>query len=68
MRVPPVAGASQVTFSLHDAVGQLVRTHCCELPAAGLVKQLAVTGLTSGVYLLDVQAGRERVMRRLILD
>ncbi|NVO86348.1 T9SS type A sorting domain-containing protein [Hymenobacter terrestris] len=68
VRVPPVAGATQVAFSLLDAVGRLVRTHSRELPAMGLTEQLPLAGLSPGVYLLRVQAGQQTGVRRLILE
>jgi hypothetical protein len=67
--VPAVAGATQATLRLTDALGRTVRSFApAALPAAGLRQELNLEGLTPGVYLLQVQAGTEKVTRRLLVD
>jgi hypothetical protein len=68
VQVPAVAGVAQVTLTLHDALGRLVRTTTVPLPATGLVHQLPVAGLSRGLYVLRVQAGTITASSRLQLE
>lgn len=68
VRVPAVAGASEVLFTLCDALGRVVRTQQSPLPATGITADLPLTGLTPGFYHVLVQAGAQRVARALAVE
>lgn len=68
VRVPGVAGVTQATLSLRDALGRTVRAATLPLPSTGLVHELRLAGLATGVYVLQVQAGTTTTVRRLAIE
>jgi rhamnogalacturonan endolyase len=66
--VPAVAGASQVQATLLNSLGQEVARQSAGLPAAGAHLTFGRGQLAPGVYLLRVQAGSERIVKRVLLD
>jgi hypothetical protein len=66
--VPAVAGAGQVQATLLNSLGQEVARQTTGLPAAGAHLTFSRGKLAPGVYLLRVQAGSERVVKRIVLD
>jgi rhamnogalacturonan endolyase len=66
--VPAVAGAGQVQATLLNSLGQEVARQTTGLPAAGAHFTFSRGKLAPGVYLLRVQAGSERVVKRIVLD
>jgi hypothetical protein len=68
LSMPGLPGVAAVQLRLSDALGRIIRTQEVALPAAGLRQEVDLHGLTSGLYLLQVQAGPTRVARRLLVD
>lgn len=68
VRVPPVAGAAQVGVTLRDGLGRVVYQDTWALPPAGLSHELPVAGIPGGVYLLQLQAGTAKAVRRLVVE
>ena len=68
VRLAPVAGATQVTLILLDAVGRTVRAQQVAVPAAGAMADLALAGLAPGLYHLRVQAGGWQISRTLVVE
>jgi hypothetical protein len=68
VQLPAVAGATQATLVLRDALGRQVRTELVRLPPAGTVHELRVAGLPPGLYLLQVQAGTATAVRQLAVE
>jgi len=66
--VPAVAGASQVTTELCNALGQVVRTQTAALPASGARLTLATDGLATGVYVLRLAAGSFALAKRVVIQ
>ena len=65
LHLPLVPAATQATLRLTDALGRLVRT---DLAPLGHPYELPVTGLGSGVYFVQVQAGEVWAVRRLVVQ
>lgn len=66
--LPSGHGGTQATLILNDALGRTVKACTAALPMAGSQYILDLTGLTPGVYTLQVQAGITRAVRQLIID
>jgi hypothetical protein len=60
-----VPGASQVTFTLLDALGRAVRTQAA---TAGTTSSFDLTGLTPGLYAIRVQAGKVVATQKLLVQ
>ena len=57
--------AASASYSLHNALGQVVRTR----PFGGSAAELPTAGLASGLYLLSVQAdGHAPTVRRVVVE
>ena len=68
VQVPSMAGVGTICLRLCDALGRPVRTVEAALPAAGLHQKLDLWGLAPGLYIVQVQAGADTVMRRLLVN
>ena len=68
VRVLAVAGATQVTATLHNALGQQVQAHTAALPAGGASLALDVSALARGVYALRLTAGTGTLVQRLVVE
>jgi hypothetical protein len=68
VQMPSITGVDHVALVLCDALGRTVFTTKLALPAAGLSYQLPLTGLASGVYALQLTAGGNSVVRRLVIE
>jgi hypothetical protein len=68
VRVPAIAGATQATLTLQDALGRTVYTATMPLSATGGMQELNLTSLRAGVYALQVQAGASTTVRRLVVE
>ena len=66
--VPAVAGASQVSAELRNALGQLVRQQRAALPAAGATFSVPTATLAPGVYVLRLQAGSSTSAQRVVIQ
>ncbi len=66
--VPAVPGATQVTATLLNGLGQAVRTQSAALPAAGVQLPFDAAHLASGFYLVRVQAGSAVVTKRVAIQ
>ena len=66
--VPGMAGATQATLTLRNALGQVVQTSIVSLPTTGLAVPLSIAGLTSGVYFVQLQAGMTNAVRQLVVE
>jgi hypothetical protein len=67
-QVPAVAGAAKVQATLLNSLGQVVRRQTVALPAAGAQLTVDVTGLATGVYSLQLQAGAALVTKRVVVE
>jgi hypothetical protein len=63
--LPPVAGATHATLHLRDMLGREMRTLSAPL---GEATSLNLTGLASGVYLLQAQASGQEFVSRLVVE
>lgn len=68
VQLPAIAGVDHVALVLSDALGRTVSTTKLALPAVGLSYQLPLAGLARGVYALQLTAGDNRVVRRLVVE
>jgi hypothetical protein len=68
VRMPAIAGASQVQATLLNTLGQVVRRQAAALPATGATFTVEAGGLSTGVYTLRLQAGTSTVAKRVILQ
>ena len=68
VRVAAVAGATQLSLTLCDALGRVVHTEQLALPAVGARATVPLTGLAPGLYQLRVQAGSWRAVRALVVE
>ncbi len=68
VRVPAVAGASQVQAELLNALGQVVHRQAAALPAAGATLVVETAGLAAGVYTLRLVAGASTLAKRVVLQ
>ncbi|MDO7873163.1 T9SS type A sorting domain-containing protein [Hymenobacter sp. ASUV-10] len=66
--LPAVAGASQATATLLNALGQVVSTRTLALSACGATATYATAGLAAGVYALRLQAGKETATLRVVVE
>lgn len=64
----PSGGIAPVTLTLTTALGQLLQTHHLAQSGAGQDYELTLTGLTTGLYLLQVQEGGKRQQYRLAIE
>ncbi|MGI4762572.1 MAG: beta strand repeat-containing protein [Janthinobacterium lividum] len=68
VRVPAVAGASQVQAELLNTLGQVVRRQSATLPAAGTTLTVEAAGLAAGVYTLRLTAGASTLAKRVVVQ
>ncbi|WP_324670716.1 T9SS type A sorting domain-containing protein [Hymenobacter sp. GOD-10R] len=68
VQLPALVGATQVTLTLIDALGRTVSTYTRALSAGGLRQELALSGLTQGVYVVHAQVGTAHAVRRLLVE
>ncbi len=68
VRVPAVAGASQVQAELLNALGQVVHRQAAALPVAGATLVVETAGLAAGVYTLRLVAGASTLAKRVVLQ
>ena len=66
--VPAVAGATKVTATLLNSLGQAVRTQSAALSAAGVQLPFDTAHLASGFYLVRVQAGNSVATKRVTIQ
>ncbi|WP_210516966.1 T9SS type A sorting domain-containing protein [Hymenobacter terricola] len=66
--LPALPGTATATLTLRDALGRALRTDQVSLPAAGLHHELSLSGLSAGLYVLQVQAGETTASRRLVVE
>ena len=67
--VPAVAGASQLSMGLYNALGQRVRSYpSAALPAAGLSTTVDVSGVAAGLYTLRLTAGGATISKKLAVE
>jgi hypothetical protein len=68
VRLPGGSSASSATLTLTTGLGQLLQTHRLTQTVTGQDYELALTGLSSGIYLLQVQVGEQRQQYRLAIE
>ncbi|GAB3728312.1 hypothetical protein GCM10027594_10420 [Hymenobacter agri] len=68
VHIPPVAGETQLTLTLCDALGRNVQTHKMLMPAAGLQAEFPLAGLAPGLYRVVVQASSWQAARMLAVE
>jgi len=68
LTLPSVAGATQATATLLNALGQVVNTRTLALATGGATTTYATAGLAAGVYALRLQAGKETVTLRVVVE
>ncbi|UOQ55654.1 T9SS type A sorting domain-containing protein [Hymenobacter cellulosivorans] len=66
--LPALSGTTTVGLTLTDAVGRVVRTATCPLPATGLRYALPLTGLAPGPYIVRLQAGDQQTAQVLAVE
>jgi hypothetical protein len=62
-----LAAAGSATLTLYDALGNIAKTLTVTVPASGLLQNIDLGSLVSGVYLLHVQAGTASAKHRLVI-
>jgi hypothetical protein len=68
LRLPAMPGAGTATLSLYDGLGRIAKKLTVEVPATGLVQEIELGSLMSGIYLLHVQAGTASARHRLVVE
>ena len=68
VRLPAMPGASTATLSLYDGLGRIAKKLTVAVPATGLVQEIELSSLVSGIYLLHVQAGTASAKHRLVIE
>ncbi|TDN39171.1 T9SS type A sorting domain-containing protein [Hymenobacter sp. UV11] len=68
VHLPALAGVTQATLVLRDALGRKVHTELVRIPVGGAVYELRVAGLPPGLYLLQVQVGTATAVRKLAVE
>lgn len=68
IKLSAFTGATHATLTLTDALGREVGRQAVPLPTAGLLYDLPLAGLPSGVYGLHVQAGELTVVQKLVIE
>lgn len=63
--LPPGAATADAKLTLLDTRGQVVRT---QVARAGMAATLDLAGVTPGLYLVRMQAGAARAVRRLVVE
>jgi hypothetical protein len=58
----------EATLTLHDITGKRVRTQVLPLEGGTFRSSIELAGLPAGVYLAEVQAGREQWQERLVVE
>ncbi|GAB2856616.1 hypothetical protein GCM10027044_15520 [Hymenobacter ruber] len=66
--IPAIAAGNSATITLVDALGRSQRQYTVVLPAQGLHHCVDLTGLSGGVYSLQVQAGATKLTQRLVVN
>jgi hypothetical protein len=66
--LPPLAGTSQGTVELFNAVGQRMGGQALVAATDGLRATLPVADLATGMYLLRVTVGKTAVTRRVLVE
>jgi hypothetical protein len=67
VRLPALAAAGSATLTLYYALGNIAKTLTVTVPASGLLQDIDLGSLVSGVYLLHVQAGTASAKHRLVI-
>jgi hypothetical protein len=65
VQVPTVTGATTLSLTLYNSLGQLVRQQQVSLKANGTQADVDVSQLAAGVYTLRLQAGNELIIKRV---
>jgi hypothetical protein len=68
LRLPAMPGAGTATLSLYDGLGRIAKKLAVAVPATGLVQEIELGSLVSGIYLLHVQAGTASTKHRLVIE
>lgn len=68
VHIPPVPGASDATLTLLDGIGRQMHTRRLALPATGTRAELPLSGLTPGLYHLQIRAGAQHISRPLTVE
>lgn len=68
VQLPAVGGASFVRAELRTALGQCVQQQTSPLPAAGTRLTIPTVGLATGLYLLQLQAGDQTLVQRVVVE
>lgn len=68
VRVPGTPSATWAMLTLSDALGRMVYTQACALPATGLTQELNLASLAPGLYHLRVQAEVATAGCRLLVE
>jgi len=68
LQLPALAGATQSSAVLLNALGQPVRQQTIALTSAGATQEINVAGLAAGVYSLQIKAGAALITKRVVLD
>lgn len=58
----------EATLTLHDITGKQVRTQVLPLEGGTFRSSIELAGLPAGLYLAEVQAGREQWQERLVVE
>lgn len=68
VQLPAVGGASFVRVELRTALGQCVQQQTAPLPAAGTRLTIPIEGLAAGLYVLQLQAGDQTLVQRVVVE
>jgi hypothetical protein len=68
LRLPAMPGAGTATLTLYDDLGRIAKKSTVAVPATGLVQEIELGSLVSGIYLLHVQAGTASIRHRLVIE
>jgi hypothetical protein len=68
VRIPGIAGATTVLAELRTTLGQRVQQQAALLPPTGTSLTLLTADLAAGVYLLQLQAGDNRLTQRVVVE
>ncbi|AMR26414.1 hypothetical protein A0257_04385 [Hymenobacter psoromatis] len=68
VHLPPQPKGLDATFQLYDAQGRVVRSRTQAVPVTGLDQAWSLDGLSSGLYILRVQAGSATTSQHLIVE
>ncbi|MBF9221125.1 carbohydrate-binding protein [Hymenobacter ruricola] len=66
--LPPLAGQFAVRATLFNALGQAVQARTIRLSAAGATAEFNTRNLSAGVYTLRLQADKELLTKRVVIE